>query len=867
MNAAQKKMQKDAMMSSSKKNMAASDKKKTAQLNSKKQSSADKRKVTDVKAGASGKKSPVSKVTQLLKDVAKIDTLPKNVRESVPIRGVMTDGVIETKAGDFTKSYKIQDVNFSIAPDEDQKHIYMAYMDFLNSFNEGIRWQFNIWNHEIDKRETIESVRIAPQKDGLNKHRQEMNKILLDNLKKGNNSITQDKYLTISIHDDDAEHAKNTLRRLDAEVSKKLRKICKQDTKPMTTLERLKLLYNIYNQQTDYRFATSVLDGKDEMSLKQIEKQGLSIKDIIGPSSIDYRKESSFMLGDTYAQALFLKQVPSYLTTDFIADLADIQSSMLISITSESVNSDKAVKMVRGLLSTIEGKVSDVQKRNGENGVYAPLPPDLERQQENARELMKDIQGRNQNIFYVTLLCVVFARTQEQLEENVKLVRSTAAKHIAPMEPLKFQQEFAFNTALPLARNELTTSRLCTTESAAVFIPYNAQELSQKNAVFYGLNQSTKSMVLYDRTTGPNYNSLIFGSSGSGKSFTAKVEMISVLLNKSNSQVFVLDPQGEYSPLVKAFGGEEIILSPGGRVFVNPLDLDISEDEDGEIDPVAMKVDFVVSMFDIIIGKERELSAIHTSILDKCTRKIYRSYIENLVDRGITCDISRCPTLTDLYQELQDLRIERPEAGSLADVLYQYAVGSFGTFAHRTNVRTNARFVCYNTKLLGSGMKELGLHICINDVWNRMIHNAKAKIYTYMYIDEFHILLESPSTTLFLKRIYKMARKWNGCPTGIMQNTEDLLRDADSRAIVNNTSFIIMLREPLMDRNNLAELLSLSPAQLEYITDSDPGAGLIYNGKITIPFALDFPKDSELYKLISTSNDVRTEKKKKKFAA
>ena len=154
-------------------------------------------------------------------------------------------------------------------------------------------------------------------------------------------------------------------------------------------------------------------------------------------------------------------------------------------------------------------------------------------------------------------------------------------------------------------------------------------------------------------------------------------------------------------------------------------------------------------------------------------------------------------------------------------------------------------------------MRELGLHICTSDIWNRMISNSKKNIWTWFYIDEFHVLLESDKTTVFLKKIWKMARKWLGVPTGIMQNTEDLLRNADTRAIVNNTSMIIMLREPLMDRQNLAELLSLSNSQLDYINNSDPGHGLIYNGKVAVPFGLNIPKNTQIYRMVTTKHDVQ----------
>lgn len=804
--------------------------------------------------------TPQKLSTYILQKVAKINSLPKNVRESIPFRGFLQNGIIETDEGIFTKSYHLEDVNFSIATDEEQFSIFSSFMDLLNSFSAGMRWQFVIFNHEIDKKTVIENIRIAPMRDGLNKYRQEANGILLDNLKNGNNFIKQDKYLVVSIEDRNEEHAITEFRRIDAEISQQLRSICNVDTPPMTIKERIKLLYEIYNQDSDYRFATGIYNGKEKFDLQYIEKCGLSVKDIIGPSSMDWRGGSKFMLGDTYAQAMYLERVPVKLKTKFMTDLSDIQSNMLISVTYESIDQEKSIKLVKNQLVSIDAKKAELNRRNGQDGIFDALPPELTRAKNNAEDLMSDLTERDQNLFYVTFTIVVFAKTEEQLEKNVENVKSVGSKHLCPIKTMKFQQEFCFNTALPLCRNDVFVDRLHTTESAATFIPYNSQEINQNGGFFYGLNQLTKSMLLYDRMTGNNYNGLFFGGPGSGKSFTAKWEMINVLLNRPQAQVFVVDPQGEYAPLVNSFNGQEIVLAPGNGVYLNPLDLDLSEDKDGENDPIAMKSDFLMSMFEIIVGGELEPA--YRNLLDKCIKKIYRPYIEEMNRLNIACDLSKCPTLSDLYQELMSLKNESYEAKSLADLMYQYAVGSFDTFAHRTNVDTRKRFIVYNTKALGSGMKELGLHICTNDIWNRMAANSKKEMETWFYIDEFHVLLESKATTLFLKRVWKMARKWKGVPTGIMQNTEDLLRDADTRAIINTTEFVVMLKSLLMDRQNLMELLNLSNAQIKILENPRKGYGLLYNGKVTLPFGFNFPKDTELYKLMTTAHDAEETTKK-----
>lgn len=816
--------------------------------------------VTSGKASNVSSKTNKAKKASLLQKLGKIEKLPKTVQDSIPVEGFLDDGIFETSKGTFTRSYYLEDINFNMATDDEQLSMFSAFSDLLNSFNGDTRFQFSIFNHKIDKKEMLKNIKIPPQKDGLNKYRQELNTIFLDALKKGNSSIAHDKYLTISIDETNVEKAVNTLIQMDKIVQKSVRDVTKKTPEPLSTYDRMKLLYDIYNQGSDYRLATGLYDnGSSDFDVRYVNKSGLSVKDLIAPTSLDFSGGKRFKSGDTYGQAFFLKGVPSTLSTDFIKDISDLQCNLLISIYGETIETDKAIRMLKNESANIDAQIATITKRNMESGLLSDmLPPKLQKQKDSTRELMDDVQDRNQKLFLITFTVVLFAKTLDELNENIRAMKSVAAKHVTPLEPLDYQQEAGLNSALPLCRGDLIKAeRLYTTESASVFIPFNSEELMQSDSIFYGQNQVSKNMIMYNRLTGSNYNGLIFGFSGSGKSFTAKEEMTSVILSRPNAQVFVIDPQGEYYPLAKGLRGAEIVLSPGSTSYINPLDLDITEDKDGETDPVTMKSDYIMSLFEIIIGKGRELSPAHKSILDRCVRKLYRPYLEYLAEHNITFSPANCPTLTDLYGELTQERKDGSfEAGALADVLEQYAVGSFNTFARRTNVETNKKFMVYNTKTLGTGMKELGLYICINDIWNRMIQNSKKGIETWFYIDEFHVLLESDGTTAFLKRIWKMARKWLGVPTGIMQNTEDLLRNQDTRAIFNNTNFIIMLKEPKMDRENLMLLLNLSNAQIEYINESKPGHGLLYNGKVTLPFGFDFPKETALYKLMSTSHDV-----------
>ncbi len=782
--------------------------------------------------------------------------LPKTVQQSIPYTHIFANGVIETKPGCFTMSYKLSDVNFKIAPDQEQMDIFKAYQAFLNSFPANIKFSILIQNHATDTRETLNVVRFQSQRDGLNRFRSEMNGIMAERIGESRNNLTTDKYLIVSIEDDDAPHAMQMLNSLTIEIDKALRRITKEiETIPMSITERLELLYRIYNQDDRNAFANWMDDdGNRVFDIDRVRKLGLTTKDIIGPSGMEF-KPGYFRLGEFYGRSLYLSELPVWLKTEFLADLSNVACAMNISIYHQPVDTTRGTKMVRDQIVNINAQVAQHQKQAAKEGIsFELLPDELERSRKQANSLMDDIVGRDQKLFFLTFVITIFAETREDLEQYTKLVSAVADSHVCKVKTLSYQQEAGLNASLPLCVNNLEIKRLYTTESAAIYIPYTSQELFQKNGLYYGLNQTTNSMIVYSRMSGRNYNGLIFGESGTGKSFTAKCEMMSVLLRNTNSQVYVIDPEGEYAPLAEALDGEVIELSTASKKFVNPLDMDI--DYGGDNDPVAMKSDFIISMIEIMHGSNAVLTPRMRSIIDRCVRNIYRGYLQHMdaireAGNPMTCDKAAMPTLNNLYEELR--RQEGEEAHMIANTIEIYAQGSLATFSHRTNVETSKKFVVYDVSKLGTGMKNLGLHICLNDIWNKMIENRKKDIWTWFYIDEFYLLLQSDSAARFLMQIWKRARKWNGVPTGIMQNTEDLLRSADSRQIINNTSFVTMLSLPKLDRLNLGDLLQIPDSQLEYITNKRPGYGLIYNGKTVLPFKNEFPKGSPIYKALSTS--------------
>lgn len=780
----------------------------------------------------------------------------RSVQQSIPYQEMYSNNMIETDPGVFTKIYRMEDLNFTTAPEDEQAKIFLDFGRVLNAFSAGTRFQYITFNHSADKAQTFANVLYRRQHDGLNEYRNDMNTIMMQNLTKGRNNVKQDKYFSVSTEANSVDDADLQFTDIDKTVQQVFRNMSKEyDTVPVEIKDVISLLYSIYHPYAQHvPYTETAENGEQSFKMEDFFKRGLSTKDVIAPSGMLFEK-NYFTVGDTYGCACYLQNVPSSLSSDFYSTLADLPICMILSANFEPINTSRANKIVKEMMMDVDREIAHLEKGAAQSGVSIDLLPyRLQTQKKQTKDLMDDMVLRDQKLFYMSFTVVVFGQDAKELDANIKIVNDIGERFQCPMPVLSYQQENGLNACLPLCYNKLKTQLMLTTESASIFLPYSTQELNQKGGIVYGMNATSKNLIVYNRVLGRNdYNGLIFGKSGSGKSMAAKLEMISVLLRRSDSYVYVIDPESEYLPLAEALHGEVVNLAPGSDSFLNPLDMDL--DYGDEHDPVALKSEYIISMLEIMLGRDRAISPEGKSILTRCTRNIYKGYLRHMEEirakgEDITWDKDAMPTLSDLWHELK--RQPEPAATTLASTLEMYAENTT-TFAHRSTINTNSRFLVYNVRNLGAGSKDLGLHICLNDIWNKMIANSREGKYTWFYIDEFHLLLQSESAAEFLMSIWKRARKWKGVPTGITQNISDVLRTTNATNILNNTSFVEMLSVQENDRQELAELYRLSSEQLKYLTDNDPGCGIVYCGKTILPFSNQIPKDSLTYKLVNTT--------------
>lgn len=782
---------------------------------------------------------------------------PKTSQESIPYVAVYANGIIETVTGKFTKSYFIGDCNFSISSENDQENIFGYYQKFLNMFSPGVNFEISLFNRKVDQQKVVDDIMIKHNRsDGLDEYRDEINGIVLNKMHEGKNDLVKEKYLTVSVEADGIDEAVNLFNRIDLEVATAFAQISDKEVVPMSVEERLNVFYDIYNSDSPVSFtAKAQVDNKTSefFDLGTLYKHGITSKDLIAPAFMEF-KPDHIILGDKYVRVLYVENYPTTLSTNFLSDITNTSFNLLTSITYEPLHPEKTMKMLSNQLTNINANIIESQKRASRSGYSTGIiSPSLQRSKEETTKLMDDITAKNQKVFYATVLFAVYGNDLQELNDHTHQIITTASKYLVSVKKLSWQQEYGFNQCLPLSDVRLSVQRMFTTEAAALFLPFSALELSQKNGIYYGVNAVTKNLILYNRSNANNTSAMFLGTPGSGKSFLAKSEMLNVILN-TNDDVYIIDPEREYAGLASMLGGEVIKLDASGNNHINLFDMDL--DYDGESsDPLSSKVDYIITVCETIMGRNSGLTAMQKSIIDRCVKNIYRPYmdymkIQKSIGYGTDIDRSRTPTLVDFYKEL--LAQDEPEARNIALAIELYSVGSLNTFAHKTNVDTNRRLVVYDIKDMQETMKEVGLHVALNDIWNKTIANKKKGKRTWFYIDEFYLLTQTDSSARFLQRIFKRARKWGGCPTGITQNVEDMLVSREARTIISNCDFVVMLNQSPIDGADLGDMFHISETQMTFITNSPPGQGLIYTGRAIIPFVNKYPENTKTFRVMTT---------------
>jgi len=753
------------------------------------------------------------------------------------------DGICFVNDSYFTKTIEYDDINYSVASSDDQSTIFDGYCAFLNYFDSALPFQMSFVNHRARSGNRYK-INIPPRNDHINSIRTEFTDMLNRQAAKSNNGITRSKFITFGISASTLDEARYRIERIESDIIGNFKKLG-VSSRPQNGIERLGVLHRQLNPGWRGPFPFSWAD---------IAKTGMTTKDFIAPTSFEFKQGRIFRTGVNWGAASYLQIMASELSDRLLAEILEVDAEMTVTMHIRTVDQTQAIKTIKAKISDIDKMRVEEQKKAARSGYDIDiLPPDLITFSKDAATLLSDLQSRNERMFLLTFTVINTAPTRERLENDIFTVSGICQKYNCALKRLEYQQEQGYISSLIIGRNTVEIQRGMTTSSMAIFMPFMTQELMMGGeALYYGMNALSRNIIMADRKTLKNPNGLFLGEPGSGKSFKAKLEELNVII-ATGDKVFIVDMMGEYAPIVSRLGdiGEVIEISPDSPHHINPLDINFGNNA-GDENPFALKADFVLSLMELIVSGKDGLEPIERTIIDRCTRLVYKDIMQNP-------ETAKMPILQDLYELL--ISQPEPESKRLATALEIYCVGSLNVFNHQTNVDTKKRVTCIVLKKLGAGLRKIAMHVT-NELSLAVVEkNFSQGLYTWCYYDEFHILLRDSLTASYFVAVWKMLRKKGCIPTALTQNVKDLLASREIENILETSDFLILLSQAAGDREILARQLGISPHQLSYITHSNSGEGLLFFGGTIIPFVDRFPKDTEIYRLLTTRpEDLKNER-------
>jgi len=782
-------------------------------------------------------------------------TLPKSTQDVIPYIADYQNGIFELEKGVFSKLYSVDDVNYKTESEEKQVEIFATYAEFLNAYDENTNISIYIDNRVISKNEQESRIFYKMMEDDFDSHRGEYNKIMKMQMEHGRNEMVQEKYISATIEAETYEEAYSRFIKIDAAVQDGLARLG-SSARALTTDERLEILHDKFRKGHE---------GDFKINFDFIEEQGISSKDYIAPASI-YFDRKHFMIDDEYYRVMYLNNLPTELGDYFFPDFVDNNFPLTATINVAPLAQADAIKKVDRQRAGMEMNIIQAQRKALRSGYSAELAISrkLREAYEDSLELNDDLTRKSQKMFFVTVMIMFSAPTLEELEKRAEVLDAKARRITAQLQVLTCRQAEGLRCSLPMGvPAKMGIDRALTSESTASFIPFSCQELSQRDGFYYGLNDISRNLIMLNRTKLTTPSGFLLGTSGSGKSFAVKREMLNVLLKDNYTTILIIDPENEYSTFVKNFGGEVINIAADSDSHINPMEMNADyglDEDDTEVSlehkkekAIRKKSDYIMSLVNCMLSTEAgsTLKPQQKTFIDKCVKSCYAQYLEHDFDPRYL------PTLKDLQDEFDKHKESSEEARLVAEGTGYYTKGSMDTFAHLSNVNLNNRVVSFSIRDLGEQLMQIALLIILDFIWNKMCANSEKNIRTYCYVDEIHVLYKNKDSAEFLKQLYKRGRKYGLVITGITQNIEDLLKSDTGRAMVSNSQFLILLKQSHEDVKLLSPMLRMSETQCQALELADVGSGILKAGIAVVPFRDRFPHDSYLYKLMSTNFNER----------
>ena len=751
--------------------------------------------------------------------------IPRSVQDTIPIRRIYTNGIWEV-GRKHSRSWKLTDVNYIAASQETQKSIFKAYCGALNSLPTDATAKITIVNHRLNPAEFERRILLAYKDDWLDHYREEANRIMIDRAAQSNN-LVQERFVTLSIPAKRIEESAKYFRRAETNLQKTFSRL-DSGIQPAMNYDRLRILhdffrpgYEQYFDYDDYRYMRSAKD----------------FRNLICPDGITFRR-NHFEFGNKFGRSLFLRTYASFLTDDLISDITEYARDLILSIDLIPVPTDEAVKEVESIILGVETDITRWQQRqNSRNNFTAEVPRTMEQKRDNSREYMDDLTMNDQRMIFSLITLVHTADSLEQLDADTESLIAIGKEHLCDISSARFQQEDGLNTALPYGLRRIHALHTLTTESCAVAIPFRAQEIQDPGGLSYGINEVSKNPLICDRKRLVSPHAFYLGVSGSGKSMGMKSTIMNVVLG-TEDDVIIVDAEREYGTLARAFGGEVVEISPHSAHHLNPLEVVFGFNDENLI---AQKSGLITSILEQQMANGA-IKGSYKSIIDRCTANIYKPYLKGKAP---------APLLTDWRNEA--LKQKEPEARELALTAELITEGSLNVFAHQSDVDMSNRIVVLDLYEMGEALRPTALVVTLEAIQNRVMENRKRGKFTWVFLDEVYLYFRHHYSAEMLYNAWKRFRKYGGIMTAATQNIEECLCSDTARLMFANSEFLMLFNQAATDRAELSKLLHISDTQMGYVTDAEPGHGLLRVSGAVIPFDCSVPRDTELYRLMNTT--------------
>ena len=769
--------------------------------------------------------------------------IAKSVIDTLPYKQVLSENIWYLGKKMYSKAYKFDDINFNLA-DEEQQYSYLdRYIEFMNILDDTVDCQISLWNSVVNIEDFKQRILMKQTADEHFDLRFEYNnRVLAENIKKGQNAIQKQMYITLTIKAADEETARRKFKSLDIAAINAFNRIGNTNLRELTSQERVEMLKDFYigtNERTIPKFS------EDDFR-NGVEKLYCS------PDYFDFKKDY-FMFNDTFAKVVYIREYPATATSEIFSDLLKTGVEIMITTNIETYDNSAARKLVQHQITAIDTDMAKREVAAAQHGNFSTqMPQRIKNQRDSMVSVYDKITMHDQKLFLTNIQIIIKAKSYDELMNNAEIIESTLKRSGCVKGEMTWEQEDGMCDCLPCGyQRRFGWLRTMPSESVAILIPFNVKEMQMNNSIYYGLNVLSHNIITFNRMTGlVNPAGFVLACPGAGKSFFVKRELMEIFLRYLDADILIIDPEREYWKIAEAFGGTVVKFANGSKNYINPFDFDFRLLDDDEIDVIADKCQLITSFISCMDTKH-PLNAQEKSFIDRCVRK---AYIKSRVLE--TLDPKDMPTLGTFLECMKEENenINKDMKDKLIVTVDMYVNGSAKYFNNQTNVDTDNRFISYDIRDLNGNLKTQSMLLILDYIWNRLSRNRDLGRATYIYFDEAHLLFSDEYCLDYLKSLWKRARKYGGVLTGITQNVEDLLKDEKSRSMLSNSEFLALLKQNSTDAAKLQDILHLTDSEIKFVKDTPAGHGmLVLGGKDKIPFYDEFPRDTKLYEMMSTN--------------